>query len=358
MRLAPVSSSVVLILLSACSSAGPPRSSGRVVDAGAEPDPWGVPYLWYAGGALSAFTRAQTLATNDDGPAWQVVPDLPVHNTHDLAFDGGGNLWTIPIDGDRIVRLPADRLTALAPVIPDLVLTSPALVGPVGLLFDAAGNLWVLNFNGAGPSVASIVRFDDPRGLTGDQTVSPSLTIKPGPTPDEASRFMQASAIAFDAQGNLWLSAVADVLRLDHAGSLMGGVTAAPSAVLATGEAYGSLAFDGTGSLWVTAAQAGRYFALRFWEPGQLAGAVAPTPVARVRLSVTGATFAGGLAFDGLGGLWIATSAALVKLAHAEDASGEVSTPPAVMLGRVAFPDLTSKVVIRPTPPGLPLFAP
>lgn len=52
--------------------------------------------------------------------------------------------------------------------------------------------------------------------------------------------------------------------------------------------------------------------------------------------------------------LWIATSAALVKLALAGDASPGAS----VVLGRAAFPDLASKLVIRPTPPGLPLYAP
>jgi sugar lactone lactonase YvrE len=348
----------LLPLWAACTNTSNNAPPGHVVDAGQDADPRGVPYLWYAGGALSAYSRSQTLATNDDGPSWQVVPDRPVHNCHDLAFDGAGNLWTIPIDGDQILRLPASRLAAFAPVIPDLVLTSPGLMGPVSLVFDAAGNLWVLNFNGAGPSIASIVRFNNPRGLTGNQTVSPSLTITPGQGPDEAARFTQAGGIAFDAAGNLWLAAVANALRIDHAGTLAGQVTATPSAVVATGDAYGSLAFDGDGSLWVTAAKDGSTFALRFSEPAQLSGVVTPMPAARLQLAVPGATFVGGMAFDGDGGLWISTSAALVKLAHADALTGEESVTTTVVLGRASFPDLSSKVVIRPTPPGLPLYAP
>jgi sugar lactone lactonase YvrE len=331
----------------ACTNTSNNARPGRVVDAGTDADPRGTPYLWYAGGALNAFSRAQTLSSNDDGPAFEVVPDLAVHNCHDLVFDGAGNLWTIPIHGDEIVRLPAARLTELAPVIPDLVLTSSALAGPQSLIFDAAGNLWVLNFNGAGPSVANVVRFDDPRGLSGNQVVSPSLKIAPGPAPEDLARFGQATAIAFDASGNLWLSAVANALRFDHAGDLLGEVAPAPSAIVSTGEAYGSLAFDAAGDLWLTAARDGAELALRFADPGHLTGAVTPQPVARVRLPSSTATFAAGMGFDADGALWIATSAALLKLAHADRLAGDTSPAAAVVLGQAAFPDLASKVVVR-----------
>lgn len=348
----------VLAALGACSNTSNNAKPGGVIDAGVDADRRPAPYLWYAGGALSAFTLAQTLSSNDDGPTWQVVPEGAPHNCHDLAFDGAGNLWTIPITRDQILRLPASHLAELAPVIPDLVLTSAALHGPQSLAFDPAGNLWVLNFNGAGPSIANVVRLGDPRALSGAQTVAPSLTLHPGPSPEDAARFSQATAIAFDAAGNLWLSAVGGVVRIDHAGALTGDVAAVPSAVISTGEAYGSLAFDATGSLWLTAARDGSWFVLRFSDPGSLTGVVAPTPAARVRLQVTGATFVGGIGFDANGGLWVATSAALVKLAHADRLAGESSAEPSVTLGRAAFPDLASKVIIRPAPPGLPLYAP
>jgi hypothetical protein len=357
-RFTPALCLAALFATGACSNTNNNAAPGGVIDAGGDVAPRAPAYLWYAGGALSGFTRAQTLSTNDDGPIWQVVPEGAVHNCHDLAFDAAGNLWTIPIQGDEILRLPAARLRDFAPVIPDLVLKSPALAAPQSLAFDSAGNLWVLSFNGAGPSIATVVRFDDPRNLSGAQTVSPAVTIEPGPSPEDAARMSQATAIAFDGAGNLWLAAVANVLRFDHVAKLSGRVAAAPSAVVATGEAYGSLAFDAAGSLWVTAARDGSYFVLRFSEPGSLSGAVAPQPMARVRLQIKGATFVGGMGFEAGGALWIATSSSVVKLAHADRLAGETSVDPAVELGRAAFPDLASKLLVVPTPPGVPIYAP
>ena len=353
---------VAALLGGACTNTSNNARPGGAKDAGSDADPRGSPYLWYAGGALNAFSVSQTLSSNDDGPAFEIVPALTVHNCHDLAFDGAGNLWTIPVQGDQaggeILRLPAARLTEPAPVIPDLVLTSAALAGPQGLIFDAAGNLWVLNFDGAGPSVANVVRFDDPRGLTGNQAISPSLTLGPGPAAEDVARFGQATAIAFDAAGDLWLSAVANVLRFAHAGDLKGAVAPAPAAVVSTGEAYGSLAFDAGGALWITAAESGDDLALRFDDPGQLTGDVAPPPAARVRLPSSTATFAAGMGFDAAGALWIATSAALIKLAHADGLTGDTGPAASVVLGQAAFPDLASKILFRPTPAGLPVYSP
>jgi hypothetical protein len=361
-RAGAVTAAALVALLAGCTNTSNNARPGRVTDAGSDADPRGTPYLWYAGGELNAFSLPQTLSSNDDGPAFEVVPSLAVHNCHDLAFDGAGNLWTIPVQGDQpggeIIRLPAARLTELAPVIPDLVLTSAALAGPQGLVFDAAGDLWVLNYNGAGSSVANVVRFDDPRGLSGNQTVSPSLTLGPGAAPEDKARFSQATAIAFDAAGDLWLSAVANALRFDHAGDLKGQVAPAPSAVVSTGEAYGSLAFDAAGALWITAARDGQELALRFVAPEQLMGFVTAAPAARVQLPSSMATFAAGMAFDSAGALWIATSAAVVKLAHADGLTGDASPPASVVLGQAAFPDLASKIVLRPAPEGLPLYAP
>src|SRR5262249_3407618 len=161
---------------------------------------------------------------------------------------------------DAILRIPAQRLTAFAPALPDLVISSPALAGPQSLTFDGAGNLWVLNFDGAGPSVSNVVRFDDPRALTGDQVLTPSLTISPGAGADDIGRFRQGTAIALDGAGSLWLASLANVLRFDRPASLTGAITAAPDAVIRTGEAYASLALDGAGALWVTAARDGRYY--------------------------------------------------------------------------------------------------
>ncbi len=84
---------------------------GSPRDLGADVSPFLDPgYLWFAGGGLSTFTRTATAASQDRGPGFVVVPATPANGYHDLAFDREGNLWTIPIGGDRIERIPAAGL--------------------------------------------------------------------------------------------------------------------------------------------------------------------------------------------------------------------------------------------------------
>jgi sugar lactone lactonase YvrE len=313
-------------------------------------------YLWYAGGALNAFTKSQTQTSNNAGPGYVVIPSYPTSSFRDLAFDTDGNLWTVPVSGDRILRLPlADVGRAQAPA-PTLVITSTALNGAESLVFDPAGNLWVMNYAGAGISTSTIVRFADPRKMSGDVTLTPSATIAPGSGDVAVTQLSQGTSIAFDAAGSLWFAGVSNVLRFDGAMSLTGNVTAAPSAVISSGEAYASIVFDEAGSLWVTGASSG-YFAMRIDQPGTLKGAVTAAPAAKVHLPSSMTTlFASGMAFDAGGALWVAMSHQLVQIAGAHALMGDVTPAPAVVLGIPGDPDLASKIVVRPTPPDLPIY--
>jgi sugar lactone lactonase YvrE len=187
-------------------------------------------YLWLAGSGLQAFQRSETETSNDDGPALVVFPDHPASRFRDLAFDHDGNVWTIPLSGDQIVRIPAAQLANAAKPRPDLVAQSPALVGAQSLAFDPAGNLWVLSASGTDTAVASIVRFDGARTQVGNATLVPAAIIKPGADADSVNRFRQATAIALDAAGNLWMAAISGVLRFDGPGALQGMVSPTPSA--------------------------------------------------------------------------------------------------------------------------------
>jgi len=311
-----------------------------------------APYLWFAGSAVNAFTKAQTVSSNNSGPRFVFVPVFSVNSFHDLAFDRVGNLWLLPITGDQIIRLPADQLTTGAPPSPDLVISGASLQGPESLAFDASGNLWVMNYKGAGVSIANIIRFDDPLAAAGTPTWTPSLTIAPGTSVDMA-RFSQGTAIAFDAAGSLWFVGVSNLLRFDNPGSLQGNVTASPSAILSSHDALAGLAFDASGSLWVTGAGVG-YFVERIASPGAISGSTALTTAARVHLPTGTASFAGGLAFDDAGALWVALSNQLVKLGNPGSLTGDVTPTPDVTLGLSGVPDLASKLVIRPSPNGLP----
>ena len=344
---------------------GGARPDGAVVDVGSDASDLGrgdggdaavagrdPGYLWYAGGALSGFTQAQTRATNSDGPGWLILPSYPATNFHDLLFDAAGNLWAIPISGDHILRIPAAHLGDSRPV-PDLVAASAALKSADSLVFDARGNLWVMSSAGGGTSIANIVRFDDPRALSGTQTLVASLTI--APAAGDTAKFTQGTAVAFDKVGNLWFAAISDVLRLEGVASMQGNVVAAPAATISTGDSIVSLAFDVAGSLWITGASNG-YVAVRIDNPAALTGTIRPSPAARVHLATTTARFAGGMAFDADGALWVVMSDSILKLPGASALVGEVSPTPTVVLGNVAFPDLATKLIVRPTPAGLPIF--
>ena len=121
------------------------------------------------------------------------------------------------------------------------------------------------------------------------------------------------------------------------------------------GDAYAAAAFDAGGSMWITGAHAG-YFVLRIDNPGALTGTVTEAPSARAQLPSDMASFAAGMAFDADGALWIALSNRLIKLPDAAALSGTMTVTPSVVLGLIGLPDLTSKLVIRPQPPGLPIY--
>ena len=314
-------------------------------------------YLWYAGVGLNAFTQAQTSASTDIGPYVSVSPNPSPGTFHDLVFDRSGRGWTIPTSGNQILRVPAAGLGAGANPAPDLIISSPALASPQALAFDPAGNLWVVNFAGAGIGIANIVRFDAPGAWSGSMTASPTVTIAPATDPTSMGRFAEGTAIAFDRAGNLWFASVSCVLRIDNPGSLSGAVTAAPSVTISTGEAYSSIAFDAQGALWITGTLNG-YFLLRINGPSALTGVLQPTPAARIALPTANVSFPGGMAFDMDGALWVVTSSRIVKLASPGALVGQVTPTPAVELGLpVSFaPGLASHLVFHPQPTGLPIY--
>jgi ligand-binding sensor domain-containing protein len=315
----------------------------------------GAGYLWFAGSEINAFTENQTLESNTKGPAITVQPATFTGTYHDLTFDEHGNLWTVPITGDQIMRIPHAGLTFERPS-PDLTITSSALMNPQTIAFDAAGNLWVNNFNGSGPGVSSIVRFDAVRDMPqGNYMLNPSATIGPGTDKIMMKNFGEGLSLAFDQAGSLWFGSSVSLMRFDSPGSIQGAVAAAPAAIITTGDSYTTLVFDSSGTLWVTATNVG-YVILRINDPGTLHGVVTATPAARVALMSDNANFAGGMAFDSQGALWVAMSNRIIKLANPSSMVGNVTPGPEVTLGlpSSSFPDLASKLAFWPSPSGLP----
>jgi streptogramin lyase len=303
-------------------------------------------YLWYVGVQVSAFTRTQTAASSDKGPAVTVAPNWPVANFQDFVFDLMGNLWTIPISGDKVLRFPAAQLILGAMPAPDLILSSAGLKSPTGIALDASGNLWVSNYAGAGISMATIVRFDAVLGRTGATDLTPSLTIGAGADSASQTHFAQGLTVALSPSGKLWFSAAHNILCLGDMSGMNGQVTATPQAVLTTGDLYSSIAFSPTGALWVSAAKAG-YFILRFDHPDMLTGNVTQES-ARVALPPSDASFVGGLGFEASGALWVSTNKQVYQFTGADALMSNVMPIPAVELGvGISVPASTSKLLFR-----------
>jgi sugar lactone lactonase YvrE len=130
----------------------------------------------------------------------------------DIKFDASGNLW-IAADGpfgvgpDAVFELTSEQLAQPgAPyfpvaVTPNLELTSKTFAFPGGIAFDHSGNLWV---GGYTTPLLAFAASD----LSGSGTISPApfVTIDPTTVKKINSSFYVTSGIAFDGQGNLWMS--------------------------------------------------------------------------------------------------------------------------------------------------------
>jgi len=338
----------------------PPQdaSAKPMVDASVHVDvPPVVPtgYLWYTGVQIAAFTRDQAQAGTTEGPAVIVEPNVTAgtHTYQDLAFDAAGNIWAIPTTGNQLVRLPAAQLKDMSRPAPDVILSSADLNGPQTLTFDGTGRLWVVNFAGAGPSVASIVRFDG-LGTQGMLAATAALTIAPASDAVSTSQFQQGTGMAFDATGKLWFVSASSVLCLGNVSSMSGKVTAAPTTVISTGEAYSSIAFSPSGALWVTATHPGvGYFALRFDRPSSApdGGADGGTRMPNARVTVPSTTttaFVGGLGFSSDGKLWVATTDRIVAFSSPDTLSGTITAAPAVQLSVGNYvPGVASKLLFH-----------
>jgi sugar lactone lactonase YvrE len=115
-----------------------------------------------------------------------------------LAFDRHGNLWVNNYTG--LSRFDAARLGAIDPDPPDLKLSivNPTSLGqlrPTGMAFDAAGNLWSLDY----PAERLFrLKAADLAG-TGVRTVEAAVAFRV--TPSAIS-----GVPAFDESGGLWLT--------------------------------------------------------------------------------------------------------------------------------------------------------
>jgi sugar lactone lactonase YvrE len=218
-----------------------------------------------------------------------------------FTFDVQGNAWVIGATtaDPPVARYPASSLATSGVKTPDVVIDSPSfgagIPGAKVLAFDHDGNLWV-----------SVVAADKVVAFTPGQIASSS-------TPTAAVEETNISApagIAFDSAGNMWVAANGDgtVVRIDAAHLTSSGSGADLTIHAQTpGPVFGSLssplgiAFDGAGNLWVN--YDGTVAALTPTDQAGV-GTKTVTPAIQIVLDVQSLPY--GIAFDELGGMWLA----------------------------------------------------
>lgn len=262
-----------------------------------------------------------------------------------IAFDKDGNLWAIgattvdPI----LVRYSAASLTEADPTPDRKIDIKNSGCSPYAhaLAFDASGNLWV-----SALCEKKVVRVAAAQ-LGADGEVTPSV---------EVSGFQSPKGLAFDADGNLWV-ADTKAIRFNAASLAASTTVASAHATLSTVEdAADDLAFDATGNLWIVG---GSQINLTQIAKADLAAAGARTPTAVSTISVGVGALPEGIAFDEGGGLWIATSAGkFARLGPSQLGTSSTYADPTVPERVITSNSVGSagSMAIFPAPAGLPLY--
>ena len=262
----------------------------RTISSGALGTPQGVTFdsagnLWVmdpgamvngqATPALLKFSSAQLAAlgmTNGPEPA-AIITSTSLAFPQQSVFDAQGNQWVSDHNNNTILVFTAAQLamTGTNNLMPAVVITSAAFNGPLGIVFDGAGNLWVAN-NGevpgnnntmspVGTSIVELAKANLPAvPTTGMLTpdLMPSITL----TDNGQGSIQGPWELAFDAMGNLWSSNAATPFTLVAFGKASLGASGTPAPMttisptmdmgVSTLNSTNGLCFDNAGDIAAT----------------------------------------------------------------------------------------------------------
>jgi ligand-binding sensor domain-containing protein len=244
-------------------------------------DPNGNLWTTPGNGVISELASGQLAGSGSPTPA-VTISVTGVSSAASITFDASGNLWFVDAHDGTIVELAAGQLGVSAAVTPAVTLAAEE--PPAGIAFDATGNLWVSSTSGFLIEYAS-------NALTASGTPTPAVELYDASLPS-------VPAIAFDAAGTLWAVAPATPSLFGFTKTELGAsgtvspaltITPAPSGLsVAQG-----LAFDASGNLWITAGGGNAIVEL---AKADLAASGTPVPLAV--LSGTALSNPVALAFD------------------------------------------------------------
>jgi sugar lactone lactonase YvrE len=269
-----------------------------------------------------------------------------------VAFDEDGNLWALgPTLADpHVVRFKAADLATSGMRTPDIEINLPDITCSVAfnnLAFDADGNLWLSS--GCAGQVLRLPAADI--ATSGDKTAD---VVVGGLTANEG--------IAFDKSGNLWVGGGAELLRFDAA--RLGASTDEAADLSATvTAAIGKkpiktdvMAFDQAGNLWGVDEGGNWVFQLAAAGLDQTG---AKTVQANVSFVVGVTALPMNPAFDESNNLWLALSSGTfggfspAQLGASKDTGAPVT--PAILISSDSV-GAGLPVAFFPAPVGLPLY--
>jgi sugar lactone lactonase YvrE len=153
--------------------------------------------LWVANGGNGTLIRYDSAQLVTSGATVPAVTISGLTNPGAIAFDASGALWASdPING-RLVRYDPNQLEQSGEPQPAVILdkTGTSLVSPRGIAFDRAGRLWVANAGNR-----TVVAFA-PGQLGTSGRPEPVIVLSP-----TLNSLQLPVGVAFDAGGNLWVA--------------------------------------------------------------------------------------------------------------------------------------------------------
>jgi sugar lactone lactonase YvrE len=223
-------------------------------------------------------------------------------------------------------------------------ITSTALAGRFGLVFDRAGDLWMSN-----STSNTVVEFSASQ-LAASGAVTPVVTLS-------GSAIGNPGRIAFDVYGNLWVPNTASNTVVEFSVSQLG-TSASPTPAVTLSSTSASIAgpravaFDQQGNLWVANGVGNTFVA---FSNSQQTASGSPTPAEILTIPPAVGSPAG-FAFDNSGNLWAfgSASTSLIEYSAAQISTGAASQP-SFMISVASNP---VSFVLDPPPNGLPLVGP
>jgi sugar lactone lactonase YvrE len=241
---------------------------------------------------LARFAAATLGAAGDKTPDITLEPKLTgcLPGLSALAFDPSGALWATVLCSDQTLRISPETLSASGEYTPAAGDFATGVEEPHAIAFDKDGNMWVSGKD-------SIHRYPA-ASLAPDQPHVPDFAIS-AKAENEAP--LPPDALAFDKDGNLWVTNFGGniVYKLTPAELTPAGATKelVPSIqiTVSVGALLESLAFDESGGLWLTYSQ-GKIARLAPTQLGTSTGAGEPT-IPETILTSSDIGSAGALAF-------------------------------------------------------------